>query len=195
MCCRDNKPVNLKTVNVGFDGSGKTSLYHTFAWRKFPDGYLPTVFEGYTHDFHIDGVSVNLGFWDTHCGENHEYVELTRLYYPNTDVFTICFDVSNLDSFSKIREFWVEKEIRPLNSDAPIVLVGTKTDLRDESNDRGTISRESGEQLAREIGAAGYFEVSSLEMRGVDELFQSISEIGLKYRLKTSARCRICKIL
>lgn len=196
MCCRGNKSVNyLKTVNVGFDGSGKTSLYHTFAWRKFPDGFLPTVFEGYTHDFDIDGKSVNLGFWDTHCGENHEYVELTRLYYPNTDVFTICFDVSNLDSFSNIREFWVDKEIRPLNSDAPLVLVATKTDLRGGSNECGTISRERGEQLAKEIGAAGYFEVSSLEMKGVDELFQSISEIGLKYRLKNSTRCRVCKIL
>lgn len=188
MHCKAKKSANIKNVNVGFDGSGKTSLYHTFAWRKFPDGFLPTVFEGYTHDFVIEGISANLAFWDTHCGENDEYVELTRLYYPDTDVFTICFDVSNSNSFSNLREFWVEKEIRPLNSDAPIVLVATKTDLREHCE---TVSRERGEQLARDIRAAGYFEVSSLEMRGVDELFENVCRIGLKYRL---AKNRICVI-
>ena len=186
----------LKTVNVGFDGAGKTCLYHTFAWNKFPGDFIPTIFECYVHNFVIEGESVDLGFWDTHCGENDEYVELTRIYYHDADVFTICFDVSNREVFPKIKDYWVDTELRPLNPKAPIILVATKIDLRD--GDCETISKESGERLAEEIGAAGYFEVSSLKMVGLNELFNFVCAAGLKYRSETQNSLKahkICDIL
>jgi small GTP-binding protein len=193
---KKDKPIRLKTVNLGFDGAGKTSLYYTFAYKNYPEGFVASIFECYIHNFKIEGHSVDLGFWDTHCGDNDEFVELTRIYYPDTHVFTICFDVSNLAVFSKIKKFWVDQEVRPLNPNAPIILVATKTDLRD--SDCATISKETGQLLAEEIDAAGYFEVSSLRMEGLDELFHNICVVGLKYQKETLKRSRsrkICGIL
>ena len=181
-----NRHRNLKMVNIGFDGAGKTSMYHTFAFKEFPTDYLPTCFQGYCHSFEINGETISLAFWDTHCGENNEYLELLQLSYFDTDVFTICFDVSNLDVFPDMKKFWVDGQLRPLYRKVPIILVATKIDLR--GGDCETISRERGERLAEEIGAAGYFEISSLKKEGLDDLFYHICISGVKYQKKRLKR-------
>ena len=177
------KVIRLKMVAVGFDGAGKTSMYHTFAKKKFPAKYIPTVFEGYVHDFEIDGKEVDLAFWDTVCGENDEYARLRPLSYNDADVFVLCFDISNIELYYRIKEFWVDNELRSFDPRIPIILVATKTDLRE--GEFKTASREEGESLAAEIDAAGYFEISSLRMEGLDDLFHNICVVGMNYQKKT----------
>jgi small GTP-binding protein len=179
-------PINLKMVAVGFDGSGKTSMYHTFAKKKFPAEYVPTVFEGFAHNFEIDGNYVNLAFWDIACGENDEYARLRPLSYDRADVFVLCYDISNVNLYHRIKEFWVDNELRSFDPKIPIILVATKIDLRE--GELKTVSREEGESLAAEIDAAGYFEISSLRMEGLDELFHQICVVGMNpmnYQKKT----------
>jgi GTPase SAR1 family protein len=61
----------------------------------------------------------------------------------------------------------------------PFVLVGNKTDLRDDRDtvqrlsDLGQrpISTEQGEELARRIGAARYVECSALTQQGLKDVF------------------------
>lgn len=55
---------------------------------------------------------------------------LRRLCYPDSDVFLLCFSVIKPDTFVAVREKWT-----PLfrKSRAPIVLVGTQSDLRNDS--------------------------------------------------------------
>jgi small GTP-binding protein len=171
---------------VGFDGAGKTSMYHTFATKEFPTGYIPfwcEIYTNYTCDFEIDGNCVNLAFWDTICGENDEYARLRPLSYNDADVFVLCYDISNLELYHKIKEFWVDNELRSFDPRIPIILVATKTDLRE--GELKTVSREEGESLAAEIDAAGYFEISSLRMEGLDELFHNICVVGMNYQKKT----------
>ena len=182
------RPIYLKMVNVGFDGAGKTSMYSTFVRKKFLVDYIPTVFESYVGDFVIDKKSVSLAFWDTCCGENDEYKSLRPLSYCDTDVFTLCFDVSSLELFPDMKTFWVE-ELRSFDPNIPIILVATKTDLR--GGVCKTIRREEGVALAEEIVAAGYFEISSLKMEGLDELFHSICVVGMKYRKDLKRKCLI----
>ena len=69
------------------------------------------------------------------------------------------------------------------------MLVATKTDLR--AGVCETIRREEGAALAEEIVAAGYFEISSLKMEGLDELFHSICVVGMKYRKDLKRKCLI----
>ena len=173
--------VHIKTVNVGCDGVGKTCWYQTFVTRRFPS-YVPSMFDGYAHSCTVNGTSVSVGFWDTICGVDDEYGKLRRISYPRTDVFTLCFDVSDLERLHMV-EWWAGKELRVGNPDTPIILVATKIDLRE--SDMVTISREEGAALAVKIGAARYLEISSLKMEGVDELFNEICLIGLSYKTKT----------
>lgn len=59
--------------------------------------------------------------------------ELRPLAYPETNVFLVCFSISDPVSFDHVKEKWVP-EIRYHVPDAPIILVGTKIDLRNEIN-------------------------------------------------------------
>ncbi|KAL5261353.1 hypothetical protein ACHWQZ_G007149 [Mnemiopsis leidyi] len=159
------KTVHIKTVNVGCDGVGKTCWYQTYVTRRFPsdEDYVPTIFDGYAHNCTVNGTPLSVGFWDTICGEDDEFRKLRRLSYPRTDVFTLCFDVADTERLPMV-EWWANEELRLSNPDTPIILVATKTDLRE--GQPVTVSREEGEAMAKKIRAAGYFEISSLKMEG-----------------------------
>ena len=51
------------------------------------------------------------------------------LAYIGADVFMLCFDVTNRQSFYNITESWLP-EVQSFQPNIPAVLVGTKCDLR-----------------------------------------------------------------
>lgn len=55
---------------------------------------------------------------------------LRRLCYPDSDVFLLCFSVIKPDTFVAVREKWA-----PIfrKTHKPIVLIGTQSDLRNDS--------------------------------------------------------------
>ena len=77
--------------------------------------------------------------------------------YLDTGVFILCFDVSNEPQFSDIHTYWAP-ELSELCPHTPIILVGTKTDLREKQVE--TSSCEAGESMAARINAVRYMEVS-----------------------------------
>lgn len=62
-----------------------------------------------------------------------DFDRLRSLCYPDTDVFLACFSVVQPSSFQNITEKWLP-EIRTHNPQAPVLLVGTQADLRDDVN-------------------------------------------------------------
>ena len=74
---------------------------------------------------------MQLALWDT-AGQE-DYDRLRPLSYPDTDVLLLCFAVDNPDSFENVADKWAI-ELHTFCSGAPIILVGTKTDLRRDSD-------------------------------------------------------------
>jgi GTPase SAR1 family protein len=62
-----------------------------------------------------------------------DYDRLRPLSYPQTDVFLVCYSVVNPASFDNVRAKW-SPEIKHNNPETPVVLVGTKLDLRDDKH-------------------------------------------------------------
>ncbi|KAJ7894802.1 GTP-binding protein RHO-1 protein [Mycena leptocephala] len=118
-----------KLVIVGDGGCGKTCLLTVFAKWKFPDEYVPTVFESWVADVQINGQWVELALWDTAGQENYD--RLRPLSYPNADVVLICFSVDSPDSLDNVKEAWIA-EVMHFCRNIPVVLVGCKTDLRQD---------------------------------------------------------------
>ncbi len=61
------------------------------------------------------------------------YDQLRLLHYPHMDVFLVCSAVDNPESYENLRSKWVP-EVRHYWPDAALIVVGTKTDLRDQSD-------------------------------------------------------------
>mmetsp|Transcript_11261 Transcript_11261/g.17036 ORF Transcript_11261/g.17036 Transcript_11261/m.17036 type:complete len:264 (-) Transcript_11261:250-1041(-) len=154
----------IKLVIVGDGAVGKTCLLITFATGHFPEEYVPTVFENYCAKMKINDKPVLLHLWDT-AGQE-DYDRLRPLSYPDSNIVLLCFSTTSKNSFESVSEKW-HKEVKHYLPDVPIILVGTKVDLRDskqqDPNAETTeyVTTKEGEDLANEIEAAKYMEVSA----------------------------------
>jgi len=165
----------IKLVVVGDSAVGKTCLLISYATDKFPDTYVPTVFENYTAQMDLEGETILLHLWDT-AGQE-DYDRLRPLSYPGADVVLICFCLVSESTFEAVPEKWAP-EVQAYVPEVPIVLVGTKVDLRNEkkadphAEDFQPITTQRGEELAKEIGAVKFVEVSARTREGLDKVFQ-----------------------
>jgi len=172
---------NVKCVVVGDGAVGKTCLLISFTTNAFPGEYIPTVFDSYNAVVMHEARKVNLGLWDTAGQEDYDKQRV--LSYPDAEVFLLCFAINSENSFANIKEKWVV-EIRQHAKTAPIVLCGTKSDLRDgksgekspkaeDGKEKKIVSKEAAEKLTKEIGAFAYKECSAMTTDGLKEVFDT----------------------
>jgi len=167
---------DVKIMVVGDGSVGKTCMLISYTTNSFPGEYVPTVFDNYTANAVIEGNPVNLGLWDT--AGSDEYNTLRPLSYPGTDVFIICFSLISPQTYTNVKEKW-HPEVLQYNPGAPIVLVGTKLDLKENPESISSlggnfeiISSDKGEKLAKEISAYKYLECSALNQKGLPNVFE-----------------------
>lgn len=188
----------VKCVVVGDGAVGKTCLLISYTSNRFPGEYIPTVFDNYATNVMVDGKAINLGLWDT-AGQE-EYDRLRPLSYPQTDVFLICFSVVSPASYENVRAKWVP-EVRHHCPVTPIILIGTKIDLRESKDvieklgDKKPISTQQGLALQKEIGAVKYVECSALTQKNVKLVFDEAIRAVLYPVVEKKANKKKCELL
>jgi len=177
-------PPRKKLVIVGDGACGKTCLLTTFSKDQFPEDHIPTVFETDVADIEVDGTFVELALWDT-AGQE-DYDRLRPLSYPHTDVILMCFSIDNPDSLANIPEKWTP-EVRHFCPNVPIILVGTKKDLRNDENTKRELSKmkkepvisAEGSLICERIKAYAYLECSAKTREGVRNVFETAARAAL----------------
>ena len=185
----------VKCVLVGDEESGKTSLMRTYSENEFPSENIPRVFDNYSQTILVDGRPVSLILTDTNAHD--DYDRLRPLSYPQTDVFLLCFPLNNPVSYDRVRSKWFP-EINCFCPDVPIVLVGTKLDLRAvelKENSGVAITTIQGSEMAEEICAIKYLECSALTQEGLTEVFDAVIRATEPRRCYAKKRSGICLLL
>jgi len=190
---------NIKCVIVGDGAVGKTCLLISYTTNAFPGEYIPTVFDNYSANVMVDGRPVNLGLWDT-AGQE-DYDRLRPLSYPQTDVFLVAFSIISPHSFDNVKSKWWP-EIQHHAPGVPIILVGTKSDLRNDQSmiqqlqakGMSIIKQEDAANRADEIGAVKYLECSALTQEGLKNVFDEAIRAALN-KPKAQAKKGCCILL
>ncbi|XP_070768513.1 rho-related GTP-binding protein RhoU-like [Enoplosus armatus] len=178
----------VNCVLVGDGAVGKTSLIVSYTTNGYPTEYVPTAFDNFTGTVVVDGKPVRLQLCDM-AGQkwglidgsiNDELERLRPLCYKNADVFLLCYSVVRPCSFRNLIDRWVP-EIRQHCPGAPLVLVGTQLDLREDvhvlihlaQNQEQPVGTEEGQRLAQELGAVSFAECSALTQKNLKDAFDA----------------------
>ncbi|KAI4342123.1 hypothetical protein MLD38_026780 [Melastoma candidum] len=173
----------IKCVTVGDGGVGKTCMLISYTSNTFPTDYVPTVFENFSANVVVDGSTVNLGLWDT-AGQE-DYNRLRPLSYPGADVFLLAFSLTSKASYENIAKKWIP-ELQHYAPGVPVILVGTKLDLREDKQfladhpDAVPITTAQGEELKKLISATAYIECSSKTQQNVKAVFDAAIKVVLQ---------------
>ena len=186
----------IKLVVIGDGAVGKTCLLISYANNRFPEDYIPTVFDNYVVNLRGGEETIELGLWDT-AGQE-EYDRLRPLSYANANVFLVCFSVVNPVSYENVTAKWYP-EVVHFCPDVPQILVGTKLDLRDDPVIREKLASQNGEpvntemgiELAKKIKAIKYMECSAKTSQGLKAVFDEAVKAVLFAKPKKKGGCML----
>ena len=114
---------SYKVVLVGDTGVGKSSIATQFANNEFSEFQESTIGAAFfSKSMEIDGTSYKIDVWDT-AGQER-YHSLTPMYYRGAKIALIVFDITNLLSYEKMKQ-WAD-EIKNSVNNIVITIVGNK---------------------------------------------------------------------
>ena len=126
----------LKLILIGDGRVGKTSIINKYINNKFNEGEEITVSSSYIEKIQIfNSKKYKFSIWDT-AGQE-KFNSITPIYYRDAKGVLLVYDITNLNSFSRVKK-WRE-ELKTFNNNAIIVIVGNKCDFL---NDKNNINKE-----------------------------------------------------
>ncbi|MCK4480953.1 MAG: GTP-binding protein [Candidatus Lokiarchaeota archaeon] len=130
----------IKICLLGEANVGKTSLVYRFIENKFRESYKSTLGVNLLKkDMEIEGYGdVSAQIWD--LGGQESFRSLRSLYLEGANGAFVVYDMTSKKTFEKIDE-WVH-DFRDAREDAPIILIGNKSDLEKQIKITESESRE-----------------------------------------------------
>ncbi|TIA91924.1 hypothetical protein E3P99_00842 [Wallemia hederae] len=166
---RNGPPQTFKLLLIGNSSVGKSSLLLRFTENDF----LPEEDANATIgvDFKVKYIQLHdkrykLSIWDT-AGQER-FRTLTSSYYRGAQGVILVYDVTNRESFDKLR-VWFQELDTYSTGDAIKIVVGNKTDV-DHQRD---VSTDEARSLAESYGAM-FVECSAKLSTGVNDLFHEL---------------------
>ncbi len=173
----------FKVVLMGDGSVGKTSLRRTYMGEGFKAQYHITI----GADFAVKklqlagGHDVSIQIWDL-AGQEH-FKNVRSTFYKGAQGALAVFSTVERTSFDNIRA-WLEEAWSNAGKKIPVVLIGNKTDLRDQFKDNKAmqqtiVTTEQGAKLAEEIQKMGthasYIETSAKTGLNVEAAFLELA--------------------
>ena len=156
--------LKFKLIVVGDQNTGKSSLINRYAKGTFEENYQATIgIDFLSKTIFIYDQEVRLILYDT-AGQE-KFRSLIPMYIREAQIILLIYDISNKASFSSIPT-WFSQILDVKNDEAVFVLVGNKSDLKDERE----VTFAEGKKFADEKNII-FEEVSAKNGNKIDQLF------------------------
>ena len=164
----------LKVVLLGESGVGKTCIINRYLNNEFEENCecsISALLFTKTMLFPAHNKFIKFEIWDTPGIE--KFKALTRIFYKNSDVAILVYDITRKESFEELKNYWYN-EIKDNSPNNCIVsIAANKFDLYNEEK----VSEDEARKFAKEKGLM-FRCTSALTAEGIDDLFR---DIGSKY--------------
>lgn len=155
---------------MGNAGVGKTSFILRYAEKKFALGSRRFSRDFFTVAKEIMGIKLGIQLWDT-AGQER-FGGLSRVFYRDSDAMILSFDILSRPSFESL-ENWIQDYFQWTGEvDDNVVVCGMKFDLSANRQ----VSKKEAQDFCTKRGYP-YFEVSSKEDTGVNQVMDEILEL------------------
>ena len=181
--------VSVRTFWIGAPESGKTSLLTSYTKNVFPQQYVPSVYENYTaqvDNFLYEGTkrNINLIISTATVDDETPTAKNEEEYEPQSDVVIIVCAIDSPESFKKAEKDLIPRAKTELPG-KPVIIVGTKTDLRMAAKNDHLVTLKEGMKLAKRAGIQNYVECSAKELGSVKAVFGEVLKEHFKNDTKT----------
>ena len=159
------KPVTV--VLLGGPGVGKSALTLRLINENFVKDYDPTIEDKYKKEIILDDEVIDLRIVDT--AGNDDFKILIDNWITEGDGFLLTFAINDAESLKKLETKKMRIHKIKDTYKVPIILVGTKSDLKNER----TVTVEEAEELAKKWNIE-YIETSAKLKERSEEPFLKI---------------------
>lgn len=170
-----------KVLVVGDVATGKTSVIRRYVRNQFSHNYQTTIGVDFAlKRVHTEEVDINVQLWD--IAGQERFSGLSRIFYTHAVGAVIVYDMFSRRSFENVIKWKNDidaKVFLPSGSPIPVLLLGNKCDLEENSDQRPC---HSDEELAAFVKNNNFFQAykcSALSGANIKEGFHSlISQIA-----------------
>ena len=174
---------SFKIVLVGNSAVGKSSIITRYIDNIFSENFFSNVTIGIFHKDIImnDGEIVKLHIWDSSGQE--KYRAIPKLEFQDSQCVIFVYDITNLQSFKSISDFWYEEIKKNVQENILLYLVGNKSDLSEFIEVDETLRDEF--LIKKDLK---FKEVSAYNGNNIKELFEEIAEHLRQIRMNHTER-------
>jgi len=190
----------IRVMVVGDTGCGKTCLLLSYATNRKPTlGCIPKLLDDGDDDLStipilVEGEEVDIKLVDSSEGGELDRIRLAK--YESSHVVAVCFSVTNPSSLQNVTTKWLP-EIRATAPHLPILLVGTKSDLRKKEEEtletykyvgQQSVSEEQAKQVAKMVKASSFLECSAFTGSNIKAVFDELVKLSLQKKKKKNRK-------
>lgn len=174
---KETPDYKLKIIVAGAGGVGKTTLVHRFLSGQFLKFSMTIGVSFQTHTITLeDDKTAKLIIWDLGGQERFRQMSVFESYCIGAHGIILALDLTSAVRTLQELSIWADI-VRKGAPNAPIVLIGTKSDLIIDDFD---LPQDLLDLFIQETNIQGFFETSSLTGKNVQETFIHLVDLILK---------------